>query len=91
MAIRDNEGLPHDGKPHPLPVSCDLSCDLQMEETGSHIDGIVSYLRHNFVEGKASTAKALILDCVVVAQNRNCIILLDKGSFCECVCVGGSF
>ena len=63
-----------------------------MEETGSHIDGIVAYIRHNFVEGKVSTAKALILDCVCVAQNRNCIILLDKGSFCECVvwaCVCG--
>ena len=57
-----------------------------MEETHTYIDEIVSYIKVQFVDGKVSTAKALIMDCVVVTQNRHCIVLLDKGNYGE-VCV----
>ena len=43
----------------------------------------MGYVREHFVEGRFTTAKALLLDCVVVAQNRNCIILLEKANYCE--------
>ncbi len=53
-----------------------------MEETGAPIAEIVRYIRNQFVESKVSAAKGLVMDCVIVAQNRSCITYLDKGSYC---------
>ena len=43
----------------------------------------MKYIRDQFVEGRFTTAKALIMDCVVVAQNRNCILLLERANYCK--------
>ena len=56
---------------------------LQIEETGGPVAEIIGYIRRQFVDGKVSTAKALVMDCVIVAQNRSCIMSLDKGSYCK--------
>ena len=44
------------------------------------------YIRDQFVDGRIATAKALVMDCVVVTQHRNCIAQLDKAVYGECVC-----
>ena len=55
-----------------------------------YIDEILEYLRDQFVCGKVSSAKNLIYDCVVVTQNRHCITILDRATYCEfCVHVRG--
>lgn len=44
------------------------------------------------MDGRTSTAKALVTDCVVVTQNRHCIAQLDKAVYGERgihVCSGG--
>lgn len=59
-----------------------MSCDVQVQETGAPVAEIVSYIRHQFVlSGKVSAAKGLVMDCVIVAQNRSCLVSLDKGSY----------
>lgn len=35
------------------------------------------------MDGRISTAKALVMDCVIVAQNRHCIAQLDKAVYGE--------
>lgn len=35
------------------------------------------------MDGRTSTAKALVTDCVVVTQNRHCIAQLDKAVYGE--------
>ena len=47
------------------------------------MDEIVGYIRRQFVDGSVATAKSLVLDCAVVAQNRHCIIVLDKANYSE--------
>ena len=54
-----------------------------MEEVREYIDEIVFYIRDQFVDGRISTAKNLVMDCVIVTQNRHCIALLDKVSYGE--------
>ena len=58
---------------------------MQIEDLKTHIDEIMFFVQHQFVEGTATTAKNLIGDCVTVAQNRHYISMLDKASYCECV------
>ena len=50
----------------------------------------MGYIKEQFVEGRFTSAKALIMDCVVVAQNRNCILLLEKANYSEREIEGGS-
>ena len=33
------------------------------------------------MDGRISTARSLVMDCVIVTQNRNCIAQLDKASY----------
>ena len=54
-----------------------------MEEAREYVDEIVFYIRDQFVDGRMATAKALVMDCVVVAQNRSCIAHLDKVAYGE--------
>ena len=46
-----------------------------------YIDEILSHIRDKFVDGRTSMARNLVMDCVIVTQNRNCIALLDKASY----------
>ena len=55
----------------------------QAEDIHEYIDEIIFYIRDQFVDGKASTAKNLIMDSVIVTQNRHCIAMLDKASYGE--------
>ena len=55
----------------------------QSEDIHEYIDEIIFYIRDQFVDGKASTAKNLIMDSVIVTQNRHCIAMLDKVSYGE--------
>ena len=43
----------------------------------------MEYIRQQFVERRFTAAKALVMDCVIVAQNRNCILLLEKANYGE--------
>lgn len=45
------------------------------------IDEITSYIKEQFIGGKFSAAKNLLLDCVVVTQNRHCLGVLDRPSY----------
>ena len=47
------------------------------------MDEIISLVQLNFVEGNASSAKAFVTDCAIVAQNRHYIGGLDKAPYCE--------
>ena len=58
-----------------------LSFISQEEESREYIDEIMVYVRDRFVDGRIATAKSLIVDCVVVAQNRNAIVQLDKAPY----------
>ena len=51
---------------------------------------MVGYIREQFVERRFTAAKALIMDCVIVAQNRNCILLLEKANYGERGADGGT-
>lgn len=44
------------------------------------VDEIFIYIFTEFVTGKVSMAKNLIMDCVVVAQNQHTLAQLDKQS-----------
>ena len=46
-----------------------------------YIDEILEYIKEQFVNGKVSTAKKLVYDCVIVTQNRHCITILDKAAY----------
>lgn len=48
-----------------------------------YISEIIMILRSHFVGGSASSARTLIMDCVVLVQNRHHVSGLDKGSYCE--------
>ena len=61
----------------------------QAEDIHEYIDEIIFYIRDQFVDGKASTAKNLIMDSVIVTQNRHCIAMLDKASYGEQLREGG--
>ena len=43
-----------------------------------YIDEIVFYIRDQCVDGKATTARNLVMDSVTVTQHKHCIALLDK-------------
>lgn len=63
-------------------VTC-IQHSLQADEAREYIDEIIFYIRDQFVDGRTSTAKALVTDCVVVTQNRHCIAQLDKAVYGE--------
>ncbi|XP_078678884.1 uncharacterized protein LOC144914646 isoform X2 [Branchiostoma floridae x Branchiostoma belcheri] len=48
-----------------------------------YIDQAFAYIHEQFVEGKDSTAKGLVLDTVVVAQNRQSLQYLESQSFAK--------
>ena len=50
-----------------------------------YVNEILQYIRDQFVEGKVSTAKNLVCDCVTVTQNRHCITMMDRATYCEYV------
>ena len=56
---------------------------FQVDEAREYIDEIMFYVRDQFVDGRISTAKALVMDCVIVTQNRHCIAQLDKAAYGE--------
>ena len=66
-----------------LQSSFSSSLSRQVEEAREYIDEIVFYIRDQFVDGRISTAKNLVMDCVIVTQNRHCIAQLDKASYSE--------
>ena len=47
------------------------------------MNDIIGYIRTVFVEGRIATAKGLVMDCAVVAQHKNCIVLLDRANYSE--------
>ncbi|CAI8017390.1 POC1 centriolar protein homolog A [Geodia barretti] len=56
---------------------------MTAKEAREYIDEMVGYIREQFVERRFTAAKALIMDCVIVAQNRNCILLLEKANYAQ--------
>lgn len=84
MELRNYEGLSHDGTCHGrIHVVSVTQLSFQAEEAREYVDEIIFYIRDQFVDGRTSTAKALVMDCVVVTQNRHCIAQLDKAVYGE--------
>ena len=46
-----------------------------------YVADIITVLRTHFIDGSASSARALVMDCVVLAQNRHHVSNIDKGSY----------
>jgi len=56
-------------------------CDtITKEEMDLAVDEVFIYIFTEFVTGKVSMAKNLVMDCVVVAQNQHTLSQLDKQS-----------
>lgn len=60
-----------------------INTSYQIDEVRLYVDEIISLITLSFVEGNATSAKTLITDCAVVAQNRHFIGILDKVSYGE--------
>ncbi|XP_011406684.1 PREDICTED: uncharacterized protein LOC100634258 [Amphimedon queenslandica] len=56
---------------------------LKIDEVRLYVDEIISSITLSFVEGNATSAKTLITDCAVVAQNRHFIGILDKAPYSQ--------
>ena len=54
-----------------------------MEEVKTHTDDVIKYIKREFVNGSQSSAKSLVVDCVIVAQNKYLIGSLDKATYSE--------
>ena len=60
-----------------------LFSPVQVDEIREYIDEIIFYIRDQFVDGRISTAKNLVMDCVIVTQNKHYIAALEKASYCK--------
>ncbi|CAH1265407.1 Hypp3177 [Branchiostoma lanceolatum] len=56
---------------------------VKSDKYEAYIDQAFMYIHDQFVEGKVSTAKGLVLDTVVVAQNRQSLQYLESQSFAK--------
>ncbi|XP_078596684.1 uncharacterized protein LOC144873299 [Branchiostoma floridae x Branchiostoma japonicum] len=56
---------------------------VKSDKYEAYIDQAFIYIHDQFVEGKVSTAKGLVLDTVVVAQNRQSLQYLESQSFAK--------
>ena len=55
----------------------------QADEIDVCVAEIMHYIRCQFVDGKASKARALVVNCVVATQHRHNVSMLDKAPYCE--------